>query len=243
MLKIMQENLEDLTSANLWRSVAAELIGTLFLVLFGCGTATQQQLQNLNISGITNGIASGNLPPNLVQIALTFGLIVGTMVWCIAHISGGHINPAVTLGALVTRRISIVRALMYVIAQMAGAMVGAGVLYGLTPESTRGGLGVNGLNNITDAQGFGVEVMITFVLVFTVLASIDEDRTDLQGSAPLTIGLAVAVGHLFSVSIKCFYINSFQKTFVVNLFSVVLLHIRIFFASYTNGIMLSQVKN
>lgn len=188
MWKIMRENLEDLTSPNLWRAAAAELLGTLFLVFFGCATATGQQKQ-------------ADTTVDYVQISLTFGLIVGTMVWGIAHVSGGHINPAVTLAALVTRRVSIVRALMYIVSQLIGAIVGAAILFGLTPTAARGGLGVNGMSgDVTEAQGFGVEVMITFVLVFTVLASIDEKRTDLKGSAPLTIGLAVAVGHLVAVS-------------------------------------------
>ncbi|XP_062586887.1 aquaporin AQPAe.a-like [Saccostrea cucullata] len=188
MWKIMRENLEDLTSPNLWRSAAAELLGTMFLVFFGCATATGQQKQSDN-------------PADYVQIALTFGLIVGTMVWGIAHVSGGHINPAVTLAALVTRRVSIVRALMYIVSQLIGAIVGAAILFGITPSNARAGLGVNAMNGeVTEAQGFGVEVMITFVLVFTVLASIDEKRTDLHGSAPLTIGLSVVVGHLVAIA-------------------------------------------
>ncbi|KAL3858710.1 hypothetical protein ACJMK2_008971 [Sinanodonta woodiana] len=181
MWKIMQENLEDLTSANLWRALAAEFLGTLFLVLVGCGS-----IEN-------NGQAT-----SVVQVALAFGLVFGTLVWCVQHISGGHLNPAITAGALVVRRVSIIRGLLYIIAQCVGAIAGAAVLYGVAskPEATR--LGVNTLNGITAAQGFGVELMVTFILVFVVLASTDEKRTDLSGSAPLTIGLAVAAGHLFA---------------------------------------------
>lgn len=84
-------------------------------------------------------------------------------------------------------------------------MAGSGILYGVTPEATRGGLGLNGLNNVSGGQGFGVEVMITFVLVFTVLSSVDSDRTDLNGSAPLTIGLSVTVGHLIGVTYLYLY--------------------------------------
>ena len=66
--------------------------------------------------------------PSMVQIALCFGLIVGTMVWCIRHISGGHINPAVTVALLVTRKISVVRAVLFVVAQCLGAIIGAAFL-------------------------------------------------------------------------------------------------------------------
>jgi glycerol uptake facilitator-like aquaporin len=76
-------------------------------------------------------------------------------------------------------------------------------------------LGVNRLRgNVTDAQGFGVEAMITFVVVLTVLASLDEKRTDLHGSAPLTIGLAVALGHLFAVSMINF--DKFKSMIIFN---------------------------
>lgn len=195
-MKIMKQNLEDLTSPNLWRAVAAEMVGTIFLVFLGCGAHT---LQNGNGSVVTTA------EPSVVQISLTFGLVVGTMIWCIAHISGGHINPAVTVAALITRRVSVVRAFFYIVAQIVGAIIGAAILIGLTPESQQKTIGLNSLRgDVTDAQGFGVELMITFVVVLTVLASLDEKRTDLHGSAPLTIGLAVALGHLFAVSLVYF---------------------------------------
>lgn len=211
MLKIMQENLEDLTSPNLWRAVAAEMLGTIFLVFLGCGSHTLQ----LGQMAVTNGTQITTAEPSVVQIALTFGLAVGTMVWCIAHISGGHVNPAVTIAALITRRVSVVRAFFYLLAQLLGAMIGAGILLGLTPESQQGMLGVNRLRgSVTDAQGFGVELLITFVVVLTVLASLDEKRTDLHGSAPLTIGLAVALGHLFAVSMINF--DKFKSIIIFN---------------------------
>ncbi len=64
----------------------------------------------------------------MVQIGLCFGLIVATMVWCIGHISGGHINPAITVALLITRKISVIRAILFVIAQAVGAIMGAGFL-------------------------------------------------------------------------------------------------------------------
>nr|QIP67966.1 aquaporin 4 [Pinctada fucata] len=200
---IAEENVKDLTSVNLWKSVVAEILGTLFLVFFGCGTATNQQTAFLTfgLTSVNNETMPSRvpLPPSYVQISFAFGLSVATMVWCIAHVSGGHINPAVTVGALVARKISIVRAILYVIAQMLGAIAGAGILYGVTPD--KDALGVNGLQGqVTAAQGFGVELMITFCLVFTVMASTDGNRDDLNGSAPLTIGLAVVLGHLLTIA-------------------------------------------
>lgn len=178
----MQENIEDLCKPALWRGVFAELLGTLLLVLIGCGAIDN------------NGAAS-----NVVQIALAFGLTYGTLVWCFNHVSGGHFNPAVSVAAVVCRRASVVRGLLFILAQCIGAIAGAAILRGLSGDVfTIGVTSVQG--NLTVEQGFGVELFITFILVFVVLASTDDKRNDLGGSAPLTIGLAVVAGHLFAVS-------------------------------------------
>lgn len=182
---LMATSLDDLKSLLFWRAVGAEMIGTSFLVFVGCGSCIGWE---------------DNYSPSIAQIALCFGLIVATMVWCIAHISGGHINPAVTVSMLVTRKISIARAIIFIIAQCAGAIVGAGILKGVTPGQYQGTLGQTQVHPaLTPEQGFGMELMITFVLVFTVFATCDSKRTDLNGSGPLTIGLSVAVCHLAAI--------------------------------------------
>lgn len=191
----MQENIEDLCKPALWRAVAAELFGTFLLVLLGCGSIDN------------NGVAA-----NVVQVALTFGLIYGSMVWCFNHVSGGHFNPAVSIAAVVCRRASVVRGLLFILAQCIGAIAGAAMLRALSAGSgyTIGVTAIQG--DLTEPQGFGVEVFITFLLVFVVLASTDDKRSDLSGSAPLSIGLAVVAGHLFAVS--------FQPRFIITLPSI-----------------------
>ncbi|XP_064611047.1 aquaporin-5-like [Liolophura sinensis] len=187
-MAIINDNINDISTLNFWRALSAEMLGTLLLVFLACGSAV-------------NWSESSEMPPQrIVQISLTFGLSVATIVWAIAHVSGGHINPAVTIGFLVTRKITIVRGVLYMIAQSIGAIVGAAILYGVSPEDRRSALGANGLNEITPAQGFGVELIITFVLVFTVFATVDGQRHDLRGSGPLAIGLSVAICHLFAIS-------------------------------------------
>lgn len=187
----MATSVDDIKSPLFWRAVVAELIGTLFLVLLGAGSCI----------GWEEGYQ-----PTIVQIALSFGLIVATMVWAIGHVSGGQINPAVTIALLITRKISVARALLFVVAQVFGALIGAGFLKGCTPSKYQGTLGATIPHpDIGHQQAFGVEFLITFVLVFTVFASIDSKRNDLRGSAPLTIGLSVTVCHLWAVSYFCYY--------------------------------------
>jgi len=113
----IQGNIKDLKSCKLWRSVVAEFIGTMVLVAIGCGTCIGEAWES-----VTN--------PTMVQISLAFGLAVATVVWSIGHVSGGHINPAVTCGMLVARKITVVRAIFYVLSQSIGAVAGAGILSG-----------------------------------------------------------------------------------------------------------------
>ncbi|CAL1283025.1 unnamed protein product [Larinioides sclopetarius] len=142
------------------------------------------------------------MTPSIVQIALSFGLIVGTMVQCICHISGGHINPAVTAGMLVAGKISVLRALLYIVMQCAGGIAGAAVLKSVTPEGLNSSLGQTMLHEkVTPVQGTGVEFLITFVLVFTVFSVCDSNRLDVKGSAPLAIGLSITACHLWAVSV------------------------------------------
>ncbi|BFZ13404.1 hypothetical protein BsWGS_16443 [Bradybaena similaris] len=181
MFGIMKENVEDLLTPNLWLALPSELIGTLVITLLGCGSLGGYPISEEGV----------------VRVALTFGLAVATVVLVFQHISGAHVNPAVTAAALLTRRVSIIRGVLYIIAQIIGGIVGAGILYGLTPTSQ---LGANYISyGINSAQGFGVELVITFVYVLTVFACQDEKRSDLKGSAPLTIGLAAVVCHLFAL--------------------------------------------
>uniref|UniRef100_A0A8C7ZK63 Aquaporin 4 n=1 Tax=Oryzias sinensis TaxID=183150 RepID=A0A8C7ZK63_9TELE len=172
-----------------WRAVSGEYLASVIFVLLGLGSTI-------------NWAAGEEKPPpaDLVLISLCFGLSIATMVQCFGHISGGHINPAVTAAMVVTRKLSLAKALFYVAAQCLGAITGAGILYLVTPDSVRGSLGVTKVNsNVALGNALLVELLITFELVFTIFATCDSKRTDLSGSPSLAIGLAVAIGHLFGV--------------------------------------------
>ncbi|GAB6033152.1 hypothetical protein CHUAL_012761 [Chamberlinius hualienensis] len=178
--------LNDLApKAQIWKALIAEFIAVFFLVLIGCGSCLTWE---------------GTAKADIVQISLAFGVTVATLALCIGHISGGHINPAVTCSQLVTGQISILRALFYIISQCIGGIAGAAVLRATTPAIGVGNLGMTQINpDITPVQGFGIEFLITFVLVLTVFGACDGNRNDTNGSAHLAIGLSIATCHLMAI--------------------------------------------
>uniref|UniRef100_H3DCN2 Aquaporin-4 n=1 Tax=Tetraodon nigroviridis TaxID=99883 RepID=H3DCN2_TETNG len=175
---------------DFWRAVSGEYLATFIFVLLSLG------------STISWKAGEEKAPPaDLVLISLCFGLSIATMVQCFGHISGGHINPAVTAAMVVTRKLSLAKAVFYVLAQCLGAITGAGILYLVTPAAARGSLGVTEVNaQFSVGNGLLVELLITFELVFTIFASCDPKRTELGGSASLAIGFAVAIGHFFAIN-------------------------------------------
>lgn len=120
----------ELRSVAFARAVFAEFFATLLFVLFGLGSA-------LNWPGTS---------PNVLQIALAFGLGIGTLIQAFGHVSGAHINPAVTLAFMVGSQMSFLRAVFYVGAQLLGAVSGAAILQDLTPLEARGNLSINGVS-------------------------------------------------------------------------------------------------
>jgi len=136
----------------------------------------------------------------ITQVSFTFGLIVACVAQAIGHVSGGHINPAVTIGILVSGQLSILRGILYILVQCAGGILGAyGVKLAASWDKTNG-LGANGLQAGVDVgSGFLVEFVVTFLLVLTVFGCCDPKRQDVKGSVPLAIGLAVGVAHLLSI--------------------------------------------
>ena len=176
-------------SANLkfLAAVLAELLGTMILVLGACGSALAP---------------AGDCGATTLQISLGFAFSVATGVWMTAHVSGGHINPAVSFGMVVARRITVARFLCYVCAQVLGAIAGAAILkYTVPSPLDEGSLGTSQLaKGLSERDGFVVELMITFALVLTVFACVDGERTDTKtASIPLTIGIVIGMCHFWAV--------------------------------------------
>ena len=164
----------------------AEMVGTMVLVLMGCGVAVAL--------GCDSTVGANTA--SVIGTSLAFGLAVVAMAYTVGGISGCHFNPAITLGCLLTKRISAKDAAMYMLFQVIGAFVGAGILAALVGCDS--GLGANALqegNGITVCQGLLAEVVFTFVFVLVVLGTTDEKK-GAGNFAGLAIGLSLVLVHL-----------------------------------------------
>lgn len=121
---------KEVCSVAFFKAVFAEFLATLIFVFFGLGSALKWP----------------SALPSILQISIAFGLAIGTLAQALGPVSGGHINPAITLALLVGNQISLLRAIFYVAAQLVGAIAGAGILYWLAPLNARGNLAVNAVS-------------------------------------------------------------------------------------------------
>ncbi|XP_013786741.1 neurogenic protein big brain-like, partial [Limulus polyphemus] len=168
---------EEIKTLEFWRSIIAECLASFFYVFLLCGAHITWP---------------GHDPSNLTIKALTSGLTMATLTQCFSHISGAHVNPAVTFTMFVTRKISSLRASLYAVAQCGGAIAGAALLYGVTIPGHQGTLGSTLVHDdLGPWQAFGIEFVLTFVVVFTVFATQDPNRRSLGSDA-----LAVGIGYL-----------------------------------------------
>ena len=192
----------------------AEFFGTLWLVFGGCGSAV--------LAGkffATEGATPINLGIGLVGVSLAFGLTVLTMAYAIGHISGCHLNPAVSIGLCVGRRFPKTELLPYIIVQVAGAIAGAWILSviasgqaGFTPAS---GFGANGFGDhspgkYTMLAGLVAEVVLTFFFLIVILGATDKRAP--QGFAPVAIGLGLTLIHLIGIPVTGVSVNPARST-------------------------------
>ncbi|HEY3039798.1 MAG TPA: aquaporin Z [Pyrinomonadaceae bacterium] len=189
------------------KRIAAECLGTFWLVLGGCGSAV--------ISATFPQVGIG-----LVGVSLAFGLTVVTMAYAVGHISGGHFNPAVTVGLFTARRIPAAHVLPYVLAQLVGAIVAAAILLFIASGKPGYNLAANGLaaNGYGDhspggyslVSGFVAEAVLTFFFLFIILGA--TDRRSPQALAPLAIGLSLTLIHLISIPVTNTSVNPARST-------------------------------
>jgi aquaporin Z len=177
----------------------AEFIGTMVLVILGCGTAM--------LVGCDSSYGCG-----YILTALAFGLTIVGMAYCVGNISGCHINPAVSLGVLLSGGMSVGDFIGYVIAQCLGAFAGAGILAAIFTlgdvNDLTGGFGSNGLSGVNGsaAAGLLVEVILTFIFVMTILGVTSKNAN--HGSfGGLIIGLTLTLVHILGIGLTGTSVN------------------------------------
>ena len=166
----------------------AEMVGTMVLVLMGCGVA------------VSLGCDPVNNIPAVVGTALAFGLAVVAMAYTIGGISGCHINPAITLGCFLTKRISAKDCAMYMIFQVIGAFIGSALLFLLVGNSSLEGTGANDLQEgVPMWGGLIAEIVFTCVFVLVVLGATAKTNGATNNFAGLAIGLSLVLVHLVCI--------------------------------------------
>jgi aquaporin Z len=182
----------------------AELIGTFWLVFGGCGSAVL-------------AAAFPDVGIGLLGVSLAFGLTVLTMAYSIGHISGCHLNPAVTIGLWAGGRFAAKDIPLYVLAQVAGALIAALLLYyvasgapGYTGGLASNGFGEHSPGHYSFQAGMVIEVVLTFIFLLVIMGSTDARAP--AGFAPIAIGLALTLIHLISIPVTNTSVNPARST-------------------------------
>ncbi len=185
---------------------AAEVFGTFWLVFGGCGSAV-----------LAAGVVPGGI--GLLGVSFAFGLTVLTMAFAVGHISGGHFNPAVSLGLWAGGRFSAKDLPAYIISQVIGAILAGGALYviasGIPAFSVSAGFASNGYGpaspgGYSPAACLTAEVLLTAFFLFIIMGATDERAP--KGFAPLAIGLALTLIHLISIPVTNTSVNPARST-------------------------------
>jgi aquaporin Z len=192
---------------SLTRKLAAEFVGTLWLVLGGCGSAV--------LAAGFPGMGIG-----FVGVSLAFGLSVLTMAYAIGYVSGCHLNPAVSVGLWAGKRFPANELFPYIVAQVLGAIAGAGILYLIAsgkpgwadvPQAlAANGYGAHSPGGYSMISGFLTEVVMTFLFVLIIIGATDGRAP--KGFAPIAIGLGLTLIHLVSIPVTNTSVNPARST-------------------------------
>lgn len=204
------------TSPSTWSKLAAEFIGTFWLVLGGCGSAVFAAKQLTEVDGTTFQVGIGYL-----GVSLAFGLTVLTGAYAFGHISGGHFNPAVSLGAAISGRIPWKDFGPYVVTQVIGGLVAGALIAviagGKDGFTATGNMAANGYA-AHSPDGYGllsallIEIVLTAVFVWVILGTTSERAP--MGFAPAAIGLTLTLIHLISIPVTNTSVNPARSTAV-----------------------------
>lgn len=181
------------------KKYVAEFIGTMTLVILGCGTAM--------LVGCDAAAGGG-----YILTALAFGLVIVGMAYCVGNISGCHINPAVSLGVLMSGGMSVSDFIGYVVSQCIGALAGSGILAAIfslgNVEDKTGGFGSNGLAGVNDSAvaGLIVEIVLTFIFVMTILG-VTSKKANHGSFAGVVIGFTLTLVHILGIGLTGTSVN------------------------------------
>jgi len=204
--------LDKITTKEFWRAVFAEFVGMILFLL--CVTSVALSWGNNNVA---------NVSANNVEIGIGIGLAIASIAQAVGHVSGGHLNPAVSLGMIVGGRINVLQGLVYIVAQCIGGIIGAALTKACTPESQRENLGCNLVNSAAGVgveQAFGMELLFTFLLVFFVFSITDSKKNTEPYGTTLGIGVVIWVCHVCLIPYTGCSINparSFGPAAVMNI--------------------------
>ena len=173
----------------------AEMIGTMVLVLMGCGSA-------VIAGGAAEAVGTG---VGTIGVAMAFGLSVVAMAYAIGGISGWHINPAITLGVLLAGRMKAVEAVMYMVFQVIGAILGSVILLSISSRMGLSGYGANSYAEGNLIPAFIAETVFTFIFVLVVLGSTSSKSP--AGFAGMAIGLTLILIHIVCIPITGTSVN------------------------------------
>lgn len=188
------------------RRAGAEFMGTFWLVFGGCGSAVL-------------AAAFPNVGIGLHGVSLAFGLTVLTMAYAIGHISGCHLNPAVSIGLWVCGRFKASELWYYILSQVVGGIAGAGVLYSIASGKAgfdisaglaSNGYGAHSPGGYSLAAGLIAEIVLTFMFLMIILGSTDKRAS--QGFAPIAIGFGLALIHLIGIPVTNVSVNPARST-------------------------------
>lgn len=191
---------------SITKKCSAEFLGTFWLTFGGCGSAV-----------LAAGVPDVGI--GWLGVSFAFGLTVLTMAYAIGHISGCHLNPAVSVGLMVGKRFPAAELVPYVVAQVVGAIAGAAVLYviasGATGFSLQNGFASNGYGehspgNYSLLAGFVAEVVLTFFFLMIILGATDSRAP--AGFAPIAIGLGLTLIHLIGIPVTNLSVNPARST-------------------------------
>ncbi|XP_066912325.1 aquaporin-1-like [Clytia hemisphaerica] len=200
--------LDEIGTFKFWRAVLAEGLGCVLFLL--CVTCVALPWDN----------AGTNESANNVEIGIGIGLSIASIAQAFGHVSGGHLNPAVTFAMMLSLKISVIKGLLYIVAQIVGGIIGSALTYACTNDQNRSTLGVTSPRaGVTAGQGFGLELLFTFLLVFTVFSITDPKKKTEPYGTTLGIGVVIWVCHVCLIPFTGCGINptrSFGPAVVMN---------------------------